>query len=111
MNVNADIFFSTVTKIDDVMSPLQTEIKAILFGLQVAKEMNLRKVQLESDYLVVVREISKKEDSLCEWCHNGFPLNLDDHKIKWSRHRSFLYRCDRSPGIQFLKLWGSEIII
>ena len=30
-------------------------------------------------------------------CHNGFPLDLDDHKNKWSRHWSFLYGCDRSP--------------
>ena len=29
-------------------------------------------------------------------------------KIKWSRHRSFLYRCDRSPGVHVLKL-GTEI--
>ena len=25
-------------------------------------------------------------------------------KIKWSRHRSFLYGCDRSPGVHVLKL-------
>ena len=25
-------------------------------------------------------------------------------KIKWSRHRSFLYGCDRSPGVNVLKL-------
>ena len=41
-------------------------------------------------------------------CHNDFPLDLDDHKIKWSRHRSFLYGCDRSPGMHVLKL-GTEI--
>ena len=29
-------------------------------------------------------------------------------KIKWSRHRSFLYGCDRSPGAYLLKL-GIEI--
>ena len=29
-------------------------------------------------------------------------------KIKWSRHRSFLYECDRSPGVHVLKL-GIEI--
>ena len=35
--------------------------------------------------------------------------DLDDHKNKkWSRHRSFLYRCDRSSGIRVLKL-GIEI--
>ena len=41
-------------------------------------------------------------------CHNGFPLDLDDHKIKRSRHRSFLYGCDWSLGMHVLKL-GIEI--
>ena len=41
-------------------------------------------------------------------CHNGFLLDWDDHKIKWSPHRSFLYECDRSPGVHVLKL-GIEI--
>ena len=30
-------------------------------------------------------------------------------KIKWSRHRSFLYECDRSPKVHVLKL-GIEIL-
>ena len=41
-------------------------------------------------------------------CHNGFSLDLDDHKNKWSRHRSFLYGCDRSPKVHVLEL-GIEI--
>ena len=41
-------------------------------------------------------------------CHNGFPLDLDDHKNKWSHHRSFLYGCDQSPSMHILKL-GTEI--
>ena len=28
---------------------------------------------------------------------------LEDHKNKWNRHRSFLYGCDRSPGIHIFK--------
>ena len=40
--------------------------------------------------------------------HNGFPLDLDDHKNEWSRHQSFLYGCDRSPGMHVIKL-GIEI--
>ena len=42
-------------------------------------------------------------------CHNGFLLDLDNHKNKWSRHRSFLYGCDRSPVVHVLKL-GIEIL-
>ena len=40
--------------------------------------------------------------------HNGFSLNMDNHKNKKSRHRSFLYGCDRSSGVHVLKL-GIEI--
>ena len=63
----------------------------------------------------------KKEDKVCNdndfddydtlqhECHNGFPLRLGGlPKIKWSRHRSFLYGCDRSSGTHVLKL-GIEI--
>ena len=41
-------------------------------------------------------------------CHNGFPLDLEDHENKWSCHRSFLYGCDRSLEVYVLKL-GIEI--
>ena len=30
--------------------------------------------------------------------------DLEDHKNLWSRHRSFLYGCDRSPGTCVSKL-------
>ena len=33
--------------------------------------------------------------------------DLEDHKI-WSRHRSFLYGCDRSPGT-YVSKFGTEI--
>ena len=51
---------------------------------------------------------SKKEVYIHNLCHNGFSFDLDDHKNKWSRHRSFLYGCDRSPGTYVSKL-GTEI--
>ena len=41
--------------------------------------------------------------------HNSFPPRLRmTTKIKWNRHRSFLYGCDRSPEVHVLKL-GIEI--
>ena len=46
---------------------MQAEIKAIWFDLQVATEMNCRKIQVESDCLLAVSEISKKDESYCEW--------------------------------------------
>ena len=42
-------------------------------------------------------------------CHNGFPFDLNDHKNKWSHHRSFLYGYDRPPEMHVLKL-GTEIL-
>ena len=53
--------------------------------------------------------LMKHVDLWINYCHNDFVLDLDDHKNKWSRHRSFLYGCDRSPGIHVLKL-GTEIL-
>ena len=38
------------------------------------------------------------------YCHNGFSLDSDDHKNKWSRQRSFLYGCDQSYEMRVLKL-------
>ena len=60
---DAEACFLTVTKLQGFETPVQAEIKAIWFGLQVAKEMNCRKIQLESDCLVAMSEISKKEES------------------------------------------------
>ena len=36
-------------------------------------------------------------------CHNGFPLDLDDYKNNWSRHRTFPYGCDRLPEMRIFK--------
>ena len=57
---------------------------------------------------VIKRAFSRRALILIEMCHNGFPLNLDDYKNKWSRHRSFLYGCDGSPELRIFKL-GIEI--
>ena len=56
----------------------------------------------------VVIDAFSPYNALLGHCHNGFSLDLDDHKNKWSRHRSFLYGCDQSPEMHVLKL-GTEI--
>ena len=61
------ITFSTVSTIDNIETPLQAELCAILQGLQVARELNYTNIQLESDCLVAVKEINKKESSSSEW--------------------------------------------
>ena len=61
------VIFSAVSAIEDVEVPLQAEIYAILQGLQVARELNYTNIQIESDCLVAVKEINKKEPSSSEW--------------------------------------------
>ena len=61
------VIFSAVSAIEDVEVPLQAEIYAILQGLQVARELNYTDIQIESDCLVAVKEINKKESSSSEW--------------------------------------------
>ena len=35
--------------------------------MQAAKEMNCQKIQVESDCLLAIKEITKKQDTFCEW--------------------------------------------
>ena len=46
-------------------------------------------------------------------CHNSFPLDLELEKNKqWSRHQSFLFRCDWPPKKKLMvfenKIWVRE---
>ena len=66
-NCRLQVCFSTMTKEGNIKSPLQAERKAILFGLQVAREMDYKSIIVETDCLIAVQEISKKQHSLCEW--------------------------------------------
>ena len=54
-----EVYLSAVAKVENIVSPLQAEIKAILFGLQLVKERNLQDIQVESESLIAVKEISK----------------------------------------------------
>ena len=80
-------------------------------GVNDLESVDLRKLSLVPDVVIPPKfkmpKFEKYDGTKCP-CHNGFPLDLDDHKNKWSRHRSFLYGCDRSPGAYVLKL-GTEI--
>ena len=63
----ASIIFSAVSKVAGIDSSLQAEALGILFGLQIGNELNFHNVILESDCLIMVNEIAKKQDSFCEW--------------------------------------------
>lgn len=52
-----------VTKVD---LPLHSEIKTILFGLEIARNNSFLSLIVESDSLIAVQEISKKQVSYCE---------------------------------------------
>ena len=66
-DMKAELCLSAVARLEDIVSPLQAEIKAILFGLQLVKEMNLQNIQMESDLLIAVKQISKRDEFYCEW--------------------------------------------
>ena len=65
-NMEAEVCISTVTKMDGINSPLQAELCAILFGLQVVRKWNLKEIQIERDSLIAIKEI-QKESSYNEW--------------------------------------------
>ena len=56
-----------VTKVDNIDSALQAELRAILFGLEIAQENLLTPLTVESDSLVAVKEILKGKETFCEW--------------------------------------------
>ena len=66
-NSRAEVCLSTIAKTKNIGSPQQAEIKAILVGLQLVKEMNFSNVHVESDSLIAITEISKKNNSFCQW--------------------------------------------
>ena len=54
-------------RVDNIDSPLQTELKAILFGLKEASNNHFPFFMIKSDSLLAIREIEKHHDSYCEW--------------------------------------------
>ena len=52
---------------DNIETPLQVEIKAILFGLETAHNLPCMDFLVESDSLVAMHEVSKGQNSFCEW--------------------------------------------
>ncbi|XWS63566.1 hypothetical protein CRYUN_Cryun06bG0111000 [Craigia yunnanensis] len=83
-NEKSEVCYSAVTKSAKTDTPLLAKIKAILFGVQLAKEMNIQKIQLESDCLMAIKEITKKQQSFCEWSSLLFDiLDLSTEFESW----------------------------
>ncbi|XWS30930.1 hypothetical protein CRYUN_Cryun23aG0033500 [Craigia yunnanensis] len=56
-----------VKKTGNIVYVLQAKLQAILFGLKIAWENSYISIVVESDSLLAIREINKKQDSFCEW--------------------------------------------
>ena len=54
------------TRVDNIDSPLQAELKAILFGLEEASSNHFPFLMIASHSLLAIREIEKQQDSYCE---------------------------------------------
>ena len=86
------VSLSAMTKNNGVDSPLHTKIKAILFDMEVAWANSFSSLIMESDSLIVIQEISKNQESFCEWESIIFDIidlsllcsNCNFHSIKRS---------------------------
>ena len=58
---------SAVTKTDKIQSSFHAELKAILFGLEIACTYSFSSLTVENDSLLAFLEIKKYPESLCEW--------------------------------------------
>ncbi|XWS20549.1 hypothetical protein CRYUN_Cryun31cG0111400 [Craigia yunnanensis] len=63
---DGNVFFCAVAKRTEVFFPLQAELMAISYGLDIAREKGLSSIQVESDALLAVHEIEKGFSSSCE---------------------------------------------
>ena len=61
------VLFSVHGQRTNVYSPLQAELLAIRFGLEIALGKGYTKIIIETDSLLAVKEIEKGYASLCEW--------------------------------------------
>ena len=54
-------------KVGQVFSPLQAELKAILFDLEEIVGFSFQDMEVENDSLLAIREVENTNNSLCEW--------------------------------------------
>ena len=61
------VCFCARSKRNGIQSPLQAELLAIWFGLEIALANGFKAIQVETDSLLAIQEIEKGENSSCEW--------------------------------------------
>ncbi|XWS68772.1 hypothetical protein CRYUN_Cryun04dG0121000 [Craigia yunnanensis] len=54
-------------RVVEIDSPLHAELRAILFGLEVAINNSYLSILIESDSLVAVQEVRKQQEIFCMW--------------------------------------------
>ena len=62
-----NIHLCTVTTMDNTETPLHTEINAILFGFETAHNFSYMDLMVESDSLMAIQKILKRQGPFCEW--------------------------------------------
>ena len=62
-----EVLWSAVKRVDQVYSPLQAELLAILFGLEEIAGFTSQDVEVESDSLLAISEVKNINNSSCEW--------------------------------------------
>ena len=94
-DMNAKVCLSVVTKLKGIYLPLQAELNAILFGLRVVQDLNIKELLVETDSLIAVNEILKKEGFFCEW--ESIIVDIWDLSIKFSS--CFFFHISRSINV------------
>ena len=82
-DASSKVQIAAVSKVEDVDSPLQAELMAILFGLQVTSEQEFKEILVESDCLLAVQEILRRQDSLCEW--GSILMDIQDRSLEFNQ--------------------------
>ena len=62
-NISGAMCLCAVMKIDKVESQLHVELKAVIFGLKIAKEYSFPSILAESDSFMAIQEILKHHES------------------------------------------------
>ena len=92
-DARGEVRLCAVSREDNINSAMHAELfKVILFGLEVTQNNFSEPLIVESDSLLVITEISKKNDSLCEWdgiISDILKLSLEGGSCRFNHIRRF----------------------
>ncbi|XWS39354.1 hypothetical protein CRYUN_Cryun18bG0045900 [Craigia yunnanensis] len=109
---------SAVMKIENVDSPLQAELKAVAFGLEIAKENSFPSILVESDSLIAIQErvsfqilLMSLEFGQCSFKHINRSANECTHnvaKLSCDLDNYIVWRNSKLPLFVILTLRWNE---